>query len=262
MTVKKKKMNIYLKFSIKMLGFALIGGIFGFCSAYFGIDSWGNMIKRVSNIVREYLLGIQVIFLFASVLIGEPILHRFHALGKELEEAEDEESDLLEYKIEWYGAVGLITNIVGMVLAMLCLSTGYSMDYIEVLSARENNLFLVILLLFILNCIYTGFWQVRYVKSIQKIYPKQNADITSMKFQEQWLENCDEAEREMIYQASYKSYLWIQKMVSVLMAIAMCCHLLWDTGIMAVFMLGIIWITLTVTYCTACVKKKGSKLNI
>ncbi len=261
MTVTKKKMNTYLKFSIKTLAFALCGGIIGFCCAHFDVKSLGGMFQTASDIIREHLFGIQAFFLIAGMLIGEPLLYRFRSLGRALEKAEDEEGDLLEYKMEWLGAAGTTISIVEMVLAMVFLSTGYSMDYIESLSADEDTHLLLILFLFILNCVYNGFWQVRYVKNIQRIYPKQNADVTCMKFQEQWLENCDEAEREMIYQASYKSRLWIHKLVSVLAVAAMLCHLFWDTGIMAVVMVGIIWIALTVTYCYACVKKKGSKLN-
>ncbi len=261
MAATKKKMNTYLKFGLKMTAFAIGGGIVGFCSVYFKIGSLGSVFKTAADAVRAHLLEIQAFFLIASVLIGEPVLYQLRTMGRALADADDEEGDRLEYKMEWLGSVGTVSSIAGMVLAMVFLSTGYSMDYIESLSASEDSVLCLIFVLFILDCIYNGFWQVRYVKTLQKIYPRQNADIASMKFQEQWLENCDEAEREMIYQASYKSRLALHKLVSFLSAAAMLCHLFWNTGIMAVVMVGIIWIALTVTYCHACVKKKGSKLN-
>lgn len=261
MTVAKKKMNTYLKYGLWMLIYAFAGGVLGFSYVYFGADSLGGFFKTASNVARGHLLGIQAFFLAASVLIEEPVLYKFRAFGKELENSEDEQSDVLEYRMEKLTALGMTASIVGLVLAMIVLSTGYSMDYIKSLSVEGNKNILAVFVLFILDCVYNGFWQVRYVKSVQKIYPDQKADVASLKFQEQWLESCDEAEREMIYQASYKSHLCIHKLVSVLAVAAMLSHLFWNTGIMAVVMVGIIWIGMTVTYCRACVKKKGSKLN-
>lgn len=261
MTVSKKKMNTYLKFSLKMLGYTFAGGLLGFGCVYIGMDSLGELFKALSNAARDHLIWIQAFFLAVSVLLLEPVLHRYRTLGRELEDAEDEQGDLLEYRMEKLSALGMTVSIAGMVLAMILLSTGYSMDYIESLSISGNKMLLAVFALFILNCVYNGFWQVRYVKSVQKVYPNQKADISSAKFQEQWLESCDEAEREMIYQASYKSYLFLHKLVSVLAVAAMLSHLFWNTGIMAVAMVGIVWIGMTVTYSCACIKKKGSKLN-
>ncbi len=261
MKAEKKTMNTYLKFGLKILAFAFAGGLLGLGSVYFGIYSLGGLVEAAANVVREYLLPVQALFFILAVLIGEPVLYKYRALGRQLEDAEDEQSDRIEYEMERVSSVGMTSSIAGMVLAMILLSTGYSMEYIESLSTSGNRILLAVFVVFILNCIYNGFWQVRYVKSVQKIYPKQKADIASVKFQEQWLESCDEAEREMIYQASYRTYLCIHKLVSVLAVIAMLSHLFWNTGIMAVVMVGIVWITMTAAYCRACVKKKGSKLN-
>lgn len=261
MKAEKKKMNTYLKFGLKILVFVFIGGMVGIGSVYFDFHSLGGLVKTAADVIREYLLPVQAFLLLLDVLIGESALHKFRALGNALENAEDEQSDRIEYEMEQISSVGMISSIGGMVLAMILLSTGYSMDYIESLSETGNRILLSVFALFILNSIYNGYWQVRYVKSIQKFYPQQKADITSRKFQKQWLENCDEAEREMIYQASYQTYLCIHELVSVLAVVAMLSHLLWDTGIMAVVLVGIIWIAMTVSYCRACVKKKGSKLN-
>ena len=46
-----------------------------------------------------------------------------------------------------------------------------------------------------------------YIKLVQRIYPDKKGDPTSINFQEQWLASCDEAEKEEIYEASYKTYL-------------------------------------------------------
>lgn len=257
----KKKLNTYLKYGLTMLGCTLIGGVAGVAIVYFDMGSLGGAVDAGVKMVRDHLLWIQFFMLILSVLVGEPVLHRFRKLGQELETAGDDEGDRIEYEMEKAGSLGTISSISGMVIAMVLLSTGYSMEYIDYVATEGNRGLLMIFALFIINCIYNGLWQVRYVKAIQKIYPNQKADPTSMKFQKQWLESCDEAEREQIYQASYQTYLCIHRLVSVLAMVSMLCHLIWNTGIMAVVMVGTVWIALTFTYCRACVKKKGSKLN-
>ena len=41
--------------------------------------------------------------------------------------------------------------------------------------------------------------QARYVKLLQKIHPEKKGDIASKDFHKQWLESCDEAEKEAVY---------------------------------------------------------------
>lgn len=82
-----------------------------------------------------------------------------------------------------------------------------------------------------------------------------------MKFQKQWMESCDEAEKEVIYQSSYKTYLTIMKVIPILLLVAMLGHFIWNTGIMAILMVGIIWIVANVTYSRSCLIKKGQKIG-
>lgn len=72
---------------------------------------------------------------------------------------------------------------------------------------------------------YLNVWQIRYVRVIQKIYPDKKGDPTSLKFPKQWLESCDEAEKECIYQASYKGYLTVMKWAPILTFVALILHM-------------------------------------
>lgn len=176
-------------------------------------------------------------------------------------DAEDEEGDALEYELEQIGAIGLVGNNILTVLSLIILSTGYSLEYMESLSAVGNKWLLASFVVFILGNSYAGIWQVRLIKETQKIYPERAADPTSGKFQEQWLKSCDEAEREIIYQSSYKAYLAMMKVIPILTFAALLTHLLWNTGVLAVVFLGIAWIFTTLTYSRNCVVLKGKKLN-
>ena len=54
--------------------------------------------------------------------------------------------------------------------------------------------------LFLICFFYCGMAQARYVKLLQKVHPEKKGDIASKDFHKQWLESCDEAEKDAVYQ--------------------------------------------------------------
>ena len=255
-------MKTYLKYAMKLLVCICIGAVLGFAINFIDVDEWNRYAGMVQSVIRQNLLMLLILFMIASIVTGELSLKRMRRLGAEFSGAEDERGDEIEYELEHIGSIGLIGTTIIMVISIIVLATVYSMSYIERGVSGGNESLMLSFGIFIALNIYNGYWQMRYIKTIQRIYPDMKADPTSGKFQKQWLESCDEAEREMIYQASYKTYLRLNRIMPVLTALAMLGNLMWNTGILAVLLLGIVWITLVVTYCRACTKMKGTKLNI
>ena len=254
---QKKKMNTYVKFGLLMLACAAGGGLLGFLSAFADIGSIGAGMNSIIQGIRGNILFLLSFFLLVSVFFQESVIKRMKKIGTRLDGAEDEEHDILEYQFEKAGSAGVIGCTGFMIVSLLILATGYSAKYIETTAKAEGIFLLAGMVVFILENTYLGFWQVRYVKLIQKLYPEKKGDPSSLKFQEQWLESCDEAEKETIYQSSYKTYLMMNKMLPILAVIAMLGHLLWDTGILAIVLVSIIWLTSSVIYCRNCIMKKG-----
>lgn len=261
MKAEKKSMNTYLKYTLVLVGSLCLGGLLGISFVYFNADGWGDNLKSILHVVRGNLLPILVMVSIIAVVYGEIVLRKMKLLTSRLPDAEDEESDKLEYELDQVGNAGVIANNVLNVFAILILSTGYSLQYISSV-VREGKIYILsAFVIFVLHNIYTGYWQMRYVKLIQRAYPDKKGDPASRKFQQQWLESCDEAEKEIVYQGAYKSYISIMRILPMLAAVSMITHLLWNTGIMAVFMVGIIWIVTVVSYCRACVIKKGQQIG-
>nr|WP_242963719.1 DUF3169 family protein [Lachnoclostridium sp. An131] len=112
---------------------------------------------------------------------------------------------------------------------------------------------------FIICMVYDSFWQIRYVKLIQLGHPEKTADPSSRNFQKKWLESCDEAEREVIYRSAYKAYAMMGKLVPVLLVVTMLANLFFNTGMLAVVMVAVIWLAVTMTYTCSCVALKEEK---
>ena len=92
------------------------------------------------------------------------------------------------------------------------------------------------------------------------VHPEKRGDISSRKFQQQWLESCDEAEKEVIYQSSYKTYIFMSKAIGLLLIVTMLSHLFFKTGIMAILVVGVMYLVLVGKYSCSCVSLRKDRI--
>ena len=172
------------------------------------------------------------------MILEELCFHKLKGICEKQITAEDEECDQLEYEEEKTGAFGTNLNVLSQVVSIFFLTFGYSMKYIE--TDDHAYSFLVACAIFVASFIYIYFWQIRFVKLLQKTHPEKKGDPSSAKFQEQWLESCDEAEKEVIYQSAYKAYVTINRTIPLI--------------------LTLVWMLAQFTYTGNCVKMKKNSL--
>ena len=259
--MKKKKINAYLKTILWMLLGAIAGGMIGILFVRFYQNGGSKVTEGGAALfsgLQQAAFPVLILIMLLTVAYGESNLKKQKKIGEKVLETEDEECDYWEYELEKIGARGTIVNTISQILSVLALSVCYSMDYIS--SGYAKNVLLVSAA-FVVVSLYDSCWQIRFVKHTQKLYPQMKADVSSRKFNQQWLECCDEAEKEYIYQSAYKCYQQLGKAVPSLLFVALLGHLFFDTGIMAIVTIAIIWLVLVVSYLKSCVRLKGSKLN-
>ncbi|MCI5903072.1 MAG: DUF3169 family protein [Blautia sp.] len=259
--MNRKQTNSYLKMGVIILLSAVAGGILGFGFSFIGSRSGADIgmaadfaLAWMQRMLLPILGGLTVL----TVLAGEISLGRLKKIGAEVLRSEDEECDYWEYEEERAGAFGLNMNILSQVLSIIVLSVGYSFRYIDSSDGARNNL-LYASIVFISCWIYDAFWQIRYIKRIQNTHPEKQGDPSSLKFQKQWLNSCDEAEKEVIFQSSYKTYQMMNKGIPAFLLITMLMHLFCNTGLLAIIVVAAMWLLITVTYTHSCVVLKGKK---
>lgn len=246
--MKKTKKSNYFSATWKMLVAMVIGGIAGgtisilyeICKK--GIDEG---TRSIVNAIQQGMIPALVIITVMTIIIGEYSLHRLKTIYKEMEYANEERFEILDYEEEKWGAWTSGINVVSQVCCIVILSFGYSMKYIR---SRDGMYFLISCIIFLLCYFYDLYLSIRYIKAIQKAHPEKNGDPSSMKFQEQWMESCDEAEKEIIYKSAYKTYILLNKVIPVLLIITMVSNLLLNTGIMAVLVVAVIYLVTGLTY--------------
>lgn len=253
-----KRMNSYIKFGIVILLCAAIGFVIGGLSPLLGY-AVPSPAAGFLSVLANHIHWILAVFLLIEMICGEYSLLKIKKLNRQMTTADDDEHDALDYAMEKTSAIVNGILIALMALSFIMLTLICSAEYIEALPSEAGILTAVIL--FFLFIIYSGFWSVRFVKLHQKIDPEKQGDPASMRFTEQWVESCDEAEKELIYQSTYKCYVFLSKAMPFLIAAAMLTHITWDTGFAAVFYLCLVWLILNVTYLRNCLKGKRRKLR-
>ena len=265
--VNKRKMNTYLKYGLIMLAAMIFGGFLGGGMSYLNHGApLGQTIQDAPQTLdlrnRERMFFILLILFVACIIWNEWALHQMKAIEQRLEGVEEEdENDRLEYDLDRIYSITNIVHNIFMILDILKLSTSYSAHYIDTVEDWQAYFWLAGMVVFVITFLYIGIGQIRVIKRIQRIYPQKKGDPASRKFARQWLESCNEAEKEAIYQGSYKAYMCIIRLLPILTALAMVFQMIWNTGIMAIVMLAIVWMVVSITYCKGCMMKKGEKLR-
>lgn len=132
------------------------------------------------------------------------------------------------------------------------------MKYIE---SGKSRYFLFACIIFILCYFYDIYLSVRYVKAIQAAHPEKKGDPTSSKFTEQWLESCDEAEKEIIYKSAYKTYIVLNKVIPILLLLTLIANMFLNTGILAVLVVAVIYLVTGMTYIRSCMVSKAKRIG-
>lgn len=259
----KRKMNSKVKYTLKMLMWMLVGAAGGALVAVFGMqtEAVGQFFVGIVTGIQKIMIPLVLLITAAGIIGGEIFLKKMKQIIERLVNAEDEEYDLLQYQEEKAGAWGMNISTLTQGLSILIISAGYSGEYLSG-SHKTGFYYMISLIVFLMCFVYEGIWQMRYVKVIQDSRPEfADADPSSMGFQKEWLKRCDEAEKEVIYQSSYRTYMMLAKLMPLILVVTMLANLLYDTGILAVIVVVLLWSLSTLYYTNSCVtmRKKRAK---
>ena len=261
--MKSKKRASYKNGVIKMFLLVIIGMVIGGVTGKLYFTFGENMTGVTGSflvVITKIMLPLLSLITVITVLGGEYCYNRLK-IGVKILETEDEECDKWEYEEERWGGILVNLGVVSQVLCFVILSTGYSIRYIQEVSDQRRGQFLVSCIIFIICYFYNAIAQTRYVKLVQKIHPEKQGDPFSKGFQKEFLGSCDEAEKEVIYKSAYHTYVMMQRTIGILLVITMLLHLFFNTGLLAVIVVGVIYLVSTFSYTHSCVQLRKRKIS-
>lgn len=122
----------------------------------------------------------------------------------------------------------------------------------EHLAEYDTDTFLIALGAVFLHMVYglvaCCIIQQKAVNLSKEINPEKCGSVYDMKFQDKWLENCDEAERFTVYKCSFKTFKVMQITGIVLWLICLISQMTFGTGVFATIMVTIYLIIQTSVY--------------
>lgn len=93
----------------------------------------------------------------------------------------------------------------------------------------------------------------------KKLNPEKRGNIFDLQFQKVWMNSCDEAQRLTIYQAGYKAYRNTNIACYLLCIVAFSCALLFQTDILALILVWVIWFINNMSYMLRVAKLEKRK---
>lgn len=254
MNEKSENRKALPKFTLSLLGSLLLGGVIGFAVGLlrvFGLDA-AALAEGLSAVLTAITpWGIPVT---SAVTLGTCFfLYRFAAKKFAAWNGgdEDETSESIDTALSWVlllSALQLLFNL--FFLSAFCI---YWMD-------RDIRA-LALVGVFLLSCGLVVFAQQKTIDLERKMNPEKRGSVYDSKFQKKWLDSCDESERRQIGEASRRAYMVTNRLCLGLWMVLVVLSMLFETSLLPVFVLLLIWGTMQVTYTLECIRmgREGEK---
>lgn len=246
---EKKKVNSY----VKMILWMALGGAVGAgmsMGSSIAEDGMRAMMEGASIWMAEHTVIIMCVLaavcLVTTILCyakGESIIKKFQ------DDVEDEIVEDLDKKYDFWQTIGVVVCSGMIYISMTIFGFAFRMD-----SKTDAFNLLYAVVPFLIGALISVFYQIAVVKQMRRKDPSKHGDAADINFEKVWMKSCDEGEKIIIYQASYRAYRVMKSVLIVALLIALSSHLFFGTGMTAVVLLGMCNVIMLVAY-TVCAYK-------
>ncbi len=140
-----------------------------------------------------------------------------------------ERIDLQLSRQMWFSGMVMIVNF--LLLSWLFLG----------ITTRAPGISLLAVGAFFLTMLLIVFFQQKMVDQTKLLYPEKQGSVYDMKFQNKWMDSCDEAEKLLIGRCAYKAFTACTRVCIALWLIFTFSLFIFDTGLLPVITVCLIW---------------------
>ncbi|WP_373482100.1 DUF3169 family protein [Acetobacterium sp.] len=230
-----KKLNPTIKFFVVMVISAFIGGLLG-GSIIHGEGAIIQSLINFQNFIINNNLTIQAIILGLSALLILILYFSAKLKLKRLNENDDVLFDQIDHQLGVLFPLISVSMISGFCLFGITV-TGFMTEFK-----------LVGLMIFLVNMAFTLTMTVLALKLTKTLYPEKKGNPLDFNFDKEWLKSCDEAEKFVIYKASYRCYQLMNFVYCCVLTICLLVSIAMNIGIFPYLLIGFLWITQTLIY--------------
>lgn len=199
---KKSPARIYVTFAVVLIICGLIGGIMGVTavSNEFSVRNLGEQVNQLLASLGPWCFAPGLLMLAISTWI--------YLRGKRLipQAMEDDE------------AFPRVNLMLGRAMFLSNISTVFMFVAMALSYASSWGIGFSVLLLLV-HIVWLTALQARIISATKQISPEKRGNIFDFKFQHDWYQSCDEAERQQIGQCSYQAFKITSMIYPILLAI-------------------------------------------
>lgn len=257
--IKQANRKALPKFLLIMIISSIIGGVLGFFSAKYGINTLAGGIKSVGAFFGTYIAP----WLMLAIAIIVPVVCvPIYQSAKKLLSIWDGENEETSEAIDEKLSIAIWISSAALILSYFLIAASYSGGF-EAFEKIHTVLFSIGIVGFLGIMIETVIIQQKCVDTTKKMNPEKTASVYDTKFQKKWMDSCDKAEKIMIGKCAFKAYSATSTVCAVISIALAICALVFDIGFLPSLVVCIIWIVNQSVYCKEAVRysKAGNKIS-
>ncbi len=246
---------------IMIIGFAIgvLGGILGTIAINFfkgdlaDIGKWieENLPYFQTNVVPWILLSFAII----CWIIGEVWLKK---AKQQIATWDGEDDECIDVADLYLSNVLTVCSVLMISIQFLLGIATYKL--LSVIQATGNiGMVLLNIVFYFVSFFITISLQSRAVKTIKEYAPEKKGSIYDSKFQKVWYQSCDEAERKLVGEASYRTIQAMNNVFSGFMTVTIMVAMFIPIGFLCTFFIGVLWLIMTCIYCSVCKELEHGK---
>ena len=242
-------MNKTVKFVLMILASMVVGGVLGFGVIWFGMDGLtADMVEKLENSLALGVPVVQALAILVCSLTAASYMKRARRLAAALDAGDEDQAEPA------LRAADTAINLLEMQQMLVMFLLPLSVTKMGLSLLASSLLVVVSMPLVILG-------QGRIVDFIRRINPEKRGDVRDLKFNKEWYNSCDEAERQKIGRASYRTVLATQMVLVALLVVVVIVRLLVPGDNLAAWCLLAAILTLKISFWAGCsrAEKKGGE---
>ena len=241
------------KFLLIILGSAVVGGVLGFGAGFarrVDLKSVaGPAVMEFLRVITPWAIPVCTVVLLGIALGYYRSARKIAAAWDGDEESAPEEADR---RLSW----ALLLTSLTLVLDFFFLAASTA-DFF----GKRDLMPLYVVAAFMVSCGLIIFFQQKVVDLTKRMNPEKRGSVYDMKFQNKWFQSCDEAEKKQIGQAAYRAYRITGNVCILLWLLLLISNMVFDFGLMPIFVVLVLWGVLQVTYTLECIRMSKRKEN-
>lgn len=249
---KKQKKNYIVIMLVAFLA-GVMGGVL--MSVLKDRNIIDTIAETVSFIIREGSLYFNFVF---ALLVTVTVYVLYQKSRKQYKEWDGEDEDAME-QIEKRLNIALVISGGFSVLYLIAMIIGFDEIFQWEKDTFQIGKLIIFIIGIVLSTVVITVSQQKIVNFVKEMNPEKKGSIYDSKFQEKWLESCDEAEKQAIYQSAFAAYKAVNLICLGLCIFCFLAMHLWNIGITPACMVGIIWLVSVLAYSIKAMQLESRK---